>query len=448
MKTKFISIAATLLLAASANTAFATYYLIGDFNEWDQTSMLEFIGNGSGGYTLTPLDAISGKFKIKDDKGNWYGGATDKDYYSLNFINNSVTLVDAKNLSLEAELNYTFTIDNNKVLTVSGFNNFYIAGSFNEWKWGESIEMAYNSNDGSFSAEIEIPANTTFKFKDSKTNGNYYGAHSNGKFYILNTMCSNLTLESPGEDFYIQRAGTYKITITSDKKLNVDGFFTEIYDETSFPQSSDPIDVELPNLTLYKDGYWNTLCLPFGVNSFTGTPLEGAEVRELSEASLEEGTLTLNFGDPVSSISSGIPYIVKWTSGSNITSPRFFGVTIEPNLEPAIKGNVSFIGTFASETISGQNYLYLGADNTLYWPSSSVTINPFRAYFELDLPVGQQAKSFVLNFDDDNEETSIKQINNSESATSTWFTLDGRRLNDMPATAGLYIINGKKVVIK
>ena len=41
-----------------------------------------------------------------------------------------------------------------------------------------------------------------------------------------------------------------------------------------------------------------------------------------------------------------------------------------------------------------------------------------------------------------------KQINNTESATNTYFTLDGRRLNDKPATPGLYIINGKKVVIK
>ena len=34
-------------------------------------------------------------------------------------------------------------------------------------------------------------------------------------------------------------------------------------------------DVTLQGRTLYKDGSWNTLCLPFSLDSFDGTPLEG-----------------------------------------------------------------------------------------------------------------------------------------------------------------------------
>lgn len=29
---------------------------------------------------------------------------------------------------------------------------------------------------------------------------------------------------------------------------------------------------------LYKDGYWNTLCLPFDITTFAGTPIDGAKL--------------------------------------------------------------------------------------------------------------------------------------------------------------------------
>ena len=35
-----------------------------------------------------------------------------------------------------------------------------------------------------------------------------------------------------------------------------------------------------------------------------------------------------------------------------------------------------------------------------------------------------------------------------EMRNDEWFTLDGRRLDKQPTTKGLYIINGKKVLIK
>jgi len=39
-------------------------------------------------------------------------------------------------------------------------------------------------------------------------------------------------------------------------------------------------------------------------------------------------------------------------------------------------------------------------------------------------------------------------MKNEEFATARWFTLDGRRLQGQPTQKGVYINNGKKVVIK
>ena len=76
--------------------------------------------------------------------------------------------------------------------------------------------------------------------------------------------------------------------------------------------------VTLRGRTLYTDGSWNTLCLPFDVGSFTGTPLDGAIVKTLGSSSFANGTLTLNFSDDQTSIEAGRPYIVRWPDGKAI----------------------------------------------------------------------------------------------------------------------------------
>jgi len=71
-------------------------------------------------------------------------------------------------------------------------------------------------------------------------------------------------------------------------------------------------NVTLQGRTLYMDGAWNTLCLPFSVDNFTGTPLEGAIVKTLASTDFSDGTLTMNFTDNQTSIEAGKPYLVKW----------------------------------------------------------------------------------------------------------------------------------------
>ena len=225
---------------------------------------------------------------------------------------------------------------------------------------------------------------------------------------------------------------------------------TPIASSSDIKVSEDPVDVQINGLTLYKDTYWNTLCLPFSLSTveIETSPLAGAEIRELRSSTLEGTTLTLNFGE-VKAITAGTPYIIKWTSEEDaVVNPIFTGVTLSTSKAGFVEGDFMFVGNFDPETsIDGQDFLYLGAENTLYYPEEPVSIGAFRAYFTNRNSAGQ-AKAFVLNFDDDNETTSIKQINNAASATNSYFTIDGRRINDMPATAGLYIHNGKKVVIK
>ena len=103
------------------------------------------------------------------------------------------------------------------------------------------------------------------------------------------------------------------------------------------------LNVTLQGRTLYKDGAWNTLCLPFDV-TLEGSPLEGATVMKLttSTSNLTDGTLTLNFEDETATMTAGTPYIIKWTKDEgydaadpdtrDLKNPVFTGVTINATM--------------------------------------------------------------------------------------------------------------------
>ena len=223
------------------------------------------------------------------------------------------------------------------------------------------------------------------------------------------------------------------------------------------------VNVKLSGRTLYKDGHWNTLCLPFDA-SLTGD-FAGAEIRTLSTATFSEGTLTLNFTPAsgegaVTSIEAGKPYIIKWTSGSSFT-PTFTGVTINSADPTDVTGTAAnFHGIYTPYSTGGENksMLYLGASNTLYYPNANMTINAFRAYFTLNngieagTPNNQTTnavRAFVLNFGD--EQTGIVSLSADSKHLkdcAAWYTPGGVRLDGKPSRAGVYINNGKKVVIK
>ena len=82
--------------------------------------------------------------------------------------------------------------------------------------------------------------------------------------------------------------------------------------------SNATVDVKLCGLTLYKDGYWNSLCLPFGLSSakIASSPLAGATINKLTSSTFLDGKLTLNF-DNSDEIEAGVPYLIKWSSGNN-----------------------------------------------------------------------------------------------------------------------------------
>ena len=214
-------------------------------------------------------------------------------------------------------------------------------------------------------------------------------------------------------------------------------------------------NVTLSGRTLYKDNSWNTICLPFAMTAAQVTAqLAPTKLMTLSTATFDDGTLTLNFAD-ATEIEAGKPYIIKWTSGEDFT-PTFTGVTVSSTAPTDVEGTAAnFHGIYSPYSTGGENksMLYLGANNTLYYPNAAMTINAFRAYFTLngitagDLP--SEARAFVLNFGDESTGiVSVSADSKDSEDNAAWYDMHGRRLSGKPTASGIYINNGKKVVIK
>ena len=227
-------------------------------------------------------------------------------------------------------------------------------------------------------------------------------------------------------------------------------------------------NVTLTGRTLYKDGKWNTLCLPFSM-ALSGSVLDGdnVDVRTLSSSSFSNGTLTLNFtpatGDgAVTELQAGTPYIIKWSKSNesdpdltNLVNPVFTGVTVSNAMHDAETSNVTFKGTYSpvAFTANDKSILFLGGGNKLYYPASDMTMGAFRAYFQLNgITAGDgpsSIKEFRLNFGED-DTTGVIEVNeviaSLEVNDDSWYDMQGRKLDGKPSKGGIYIHNGRKVL--
>ena len=228
-------------------------------------------------------------------------------------------------------------------------------------------------------------------------------------------------------------------------------------------------DVVLAGRTLYKDGDWNTICLPFDVE-LEGSVLDGAIAKTLTDATMTGTTVSLTFGNPdsetqpVKTLKAGVPYIIKWTKAAdyvddaqhNIVDPVFSGVTVvstsaaDRTIEKA-SGHVKFIGyydAFGIDTPANDDIYYLTTGGALRHTGKARTLMACRAYFQFSENY-LKARSFMLNVDDETTGVDTSHLSAlSSQLEGEWYTLDGRKLYEKPTRKGLYIFNGTKVTIK
>ena len=202
------------------------------------------------------------------------------------------------------------------------------------------------------------------------------------------------------------------------------------------------------NITLTRTlqtGGWNTFSVPFSIAKPSGWT-----VKELTDASFEDATntLSLTFGD-AESIVAGHAYLVQVESA--VENPTFNDVAIVNGTTPTtISGVVEFVPAInpTALTLDDKSCLFVSGGNSLTWASSGSAMNGFRAYFHILDGSIANARAFSMDFGGD-DVTGIISVTADERGTDgAVYTLDGRKLNGQPTQKGVYVVNGKKVIIK
>ena len=382
------------------------------------------------------------------------------------------------------------TVDSYEVVGVDDENDHVILNSIEEVPMGDVL-IIHSDEAGAVhhipltrADDAYIRGNNKLWASDGTVKGgtDIYRFGKEGQQYVFRNSSPDVTL--PRGEIYLKFHSAYKKEVYYLSEADVPAMIAELI----FHEKEDNrplIDqykgrtiqkVVLDGHSFYKNHMWNTVCLPFDIigESIYNTPLNGAEIWELDVANSKDygattgfdaktGVLTLNF-KPAHSIEPGKPYIFEWktTTASQIDNPEFATVTIKSSetadmVVTSNDGLVQFVGTYAPEMLTGANAanLYVGTDDKIHVPVDHYEEGAFNAYFLIDLgnglgkPGTALLQKIVMNIANADMPMRVIQITVPQNLPQQgWTDLQGRRYDSLPAAKGIYINNGRKVVIK
>ena len=196
--------------------------------------------------------------------------------------------------------------------------------------------------------------------------------------------------------------------------------------------------------TMTKDR-WVTAVYPFAL-SIPAALSDMVSVATLNSYNKETGALGFT---SVTANTANVPFLMRSTNATAIATINTFGLTTTnvevaaANVTDATADEASMKGTYAVKKITNAEKNYVLSNNTIYpVGTAGATINPYRAYIQ----VAQDAEARLSFFVDDEEVTGIEGIQVEKVAKGTVYNLNGQRVEK--AKKGLYIQNGKKIVVK
>ena len=241
--------------------------------------------------------------------------------------------------------------------------------------------------------------------------------------------------------------------------------YRTLLDETStvVPEAATGVDVRV--VRTIKAGEWGTICLPFAMTEAQVKAAFGSDVQLGDFTGAESETdgddnvvgITVKFAD-ATAIEANHPYVIKVSS--DVTEFTVDGVDIEAEDEPSVdcdrigKGTKkdpylynSFVGTYVANTDVPDQCLFL-SENKFWYSAGATKMKAFRAYFDFYdvLTEVEEAGAPVFISFGDEVSTGISESSREAVGSGRYYNLQGVEV--VHPRKGLYIVNGKKVVLK
>lgn len=215
--------------------------------------------------------------------------------------------------------------------------------------------------------------------------------------------------------------------------------------------------------TFVGDGGWYTLCLPFALTAEDiRTQFMGADFQEFTGVTMNaDNTFNLDFRS-VSQTQPGVPYLVRPVEGTEINDPVFMDKLIseaqplsvvhalqtEPFSEYSFTGIYNSTDLFQVDPSAGKTIRFVNADGTqLVRPINDGTkLKATRAYVLLP---AADTKAMIRHHEGETDGIYHLTVDSSSRHTGV-YDLGGRYMGPSAEglTHGVYIVDGRKIVIK
>ena len=194
--------------------------------------------------------------------------------------------------------------------------------------------------------------------------------------------------------------------------------------------------------------------VPEGAEAYVATAIaldrEGM-TKEGEHVTSEQLTMT-KIGEAGDVIPANTPIYVKAADASGMYAFGRNKDEVEPVAVPS--GNI-LQGTMTKMTVEPKSVLTLGRETVFgtgyvgFWTFQGTEIPAHRVYVDAAL-LGEEngANGFTLNFEGGSDGISAASTDAAVKTDNTWYSLQGVRMQGVPAVKGVYINNGKKVVVK
>ena len=301
------------------------------------------------------------------------------------------------------------------------------------------------------------------------------GIEATGSFSVGQTLSATITgsdepASSPVINFsdandaqvsYTQEDLTFSIEIVEDQL-----FFDE--DDETLPVY---VVGETSNVTVkrtIKPNTWNTIALPFAVKKDDVAGIFGSDASfaqfDSWEAEFDEDgvptSLTIKFTERKKTLATvlaaGTPYLVKTskeiTEIANATATLAESKNLSKDYSEEEYYGETYSGTFVSTFVKSKipNRGLFIRDNKFYYSNGETIIKGFRGFFNLGLIMDELPDSGVkMQILVDDEPTNVEGLE-IRSSNGAVFSIDGKKMNNDVdhLRKGVYIIDGKKVVVK
>ena len=306
------------------------------------------------------------------------------------------------------------------------------------WKEAFVESLTWEEHDGTVAnpgiIKVNLKDGISANFIVTPVNGTV--TYTNVESDITITRLDNTENPNPG-------------TTVADKLFQYNGVTAKIKLNAT---SSNPV------FNTIKADRWYSLVLPFNTSVREVSQAFGYAVVDIMDETSSK-TTDIDFRLYLGDLEANKPFIFKVDKDIDLTSTTvtFTGKEIVYSDEPVAStadGKVKFIGVYDGKTdFSGHEYFFSLGSGNISGTKATTYVVPMGAYIHMENQMDGMSNAPEFHIEEPNGmTTSIKAIDfakeGSAASSEGWYNLNGVQLESAPNQKGVYIQNGKKIVIK